>query len=111
MADRALERVAASGGAALVLDTDLLSTVVYGRYYYGAVSPWLLEHARARVADVYVLCDVDLPWVADGIRDRPHDRETLRDAFRDVLREFSVRTISVSGSDRDDPHRLLPLLR
>jgi NadR type nicotinamide-nucleotide adenylyltransferase len=81
----------------LFLDTDLLSTVVYARHYYGACPSWVEAEARARLADLYLLSDIDIPWTSDGIRDRPHAREELQAAFRATLAEFNARTCSIRG--------------
>jgi nicotinamide riboside kinase len=82
----------------LVLDTDLLSTVVYARYYYGACPSWIEDEARHRRADVYFLLDTDLEWLPDPARDNtPEAREDLFDAFRATLDEFDTRWQIVSG--------------
>lgn len=85
------------GARALVLDTDLLSTVIYARYYYGAVPPWIEDVERARRADLYLLCDVDVPWVADGVRDQPTERSAMFDRFRTALAERDARVVVVRG--------------
>lgn len=85
LADAAAERVRAEGKTVLVLDTDLLSTVIYARHYYRMVPPWVERVERARRADLYLLCDVDVPWIADGIRDRPASRDEMFALFRDAL--------------------------
>lgn len=95
--DAAAERVAAGKGTALVLDTDLLSTVVYARHYYGFDSPWLDGEERARRADLYLLCDVDVPWTPDGIRDRPANRDAMFALFRDALAERRAQIVVLRG--------------
>jgi nicotinamide riboside kinase len=82
----------------LIRDTDLLSTVVYARHYYGDVAPWIIEEARARLGDLYLLCLPDLPWISDGIRDRPWSRGQLLEDFRGVLAEFGATVSEVSGT-------------
>ncbi len=82
----------------IVLDTDLMSTVAYGRHYYGGSSAWLESEARARRGDLYLLCSPDIPWVPDGVRDRPTGREEMLAHFRRVLNEFDVRTADVWGT-------------
>ncbi len=83
----------------LILDTDLISTVVYSRHYYGRVPPWIEEEAGRRRADLYLLMDTDLPWEADGARDRGGEmRENLFDEFRRALDEFKTRWTIISGS-------------
>lgn len=86
------------GATSLVLDTDLLSTVVYARYYYDLVPPWIEEAERARRADLYLLCDVDVPWIADGIRDRPTGRGAMFDRFHRALTQRGAYLVTVRGS-------------
>ena len=80
-----------------MLDTDLVSTMVYARHYYDAVPAWIRNAERARRADLYLLCDVDVPWVADGVRDRPTDREAMFDLFRRALARRRANVIVVHG--------------
>ena len=83
----------------LVLDTDLISTVVYARYYYGSCPSWIEEEARHRRADIYFLLDTDVEWRPDPARDNtPEAREDLFDAFRAALDEFETRWVIVSGT-------------
>lgn len=98
LADAAAAKVGGTPGRALVLDTDLLSTIVYARHYYGETTAWLEREARERLADLYLLCDVDVPWVADGIRDRPDNREAMLDLFRAELTRQDARVAFVRGS-------------
>lgn len=96
-ADDAIARAAALGARALVLDTDLVSTVIYARHYYHAVAPWIERAERARRADLYLLCAVDVPWVPDGVRDRPADRAAMFELFRRALRRRGARVAVVRG--------------
>lgn len=82
--------------ALLVRDTDLLSTVVYARHYYGNVSPWILDDARARLADLYLLCQPNVPWEPDGVRDRPISRVELFDEFQATLTEFGANVVTLT---------------
>lgn len=83
-----------------ILDTDLISTVVYARHYYGACPEWIEAEARARRAELYLLFDTDLEWIQDPARDAgdPETREDLFDAFRAALEELECDFRIVSGS-------------
>lgn len=82
----------------VVLDTDLISTVVYARHYYGSCPSWIEEEARRRRADHYLLLDTDVEWTPDPARDSGGDaREDLFDAFRCALDEFETQWEIVSG--------------
>jgi NadR type nicotinamide-nucleotide adenylyltransferase len=78
-------------------DTDLVSTVVYARHYYGHCPAWIEATARARLGALYLLCDVDVPWVADPARDRPHARGQLHAAFAAQLETFDARVTLIRG--------------
>jgi NadR type nicotinamide-nucleotide adenylyltransferase len=80
-----------------VLDTDLVSTVVYAEHYYGRCPPWIAEAARTRLAELYLLCDIDVPWVADPARDRPHARHEIQAAFTAQLERFRAPYVVVRG--------------
>jgi nicotinamide riboside kinase len=81
----------------LVLDTDLVSTVVYARYYYGDCPPWIVAEATQRLGDIYLLCDIDIPWVPDGVRDQPDARAELHSRFHTTLTASGARTAVISG--------------
>ncbi len=95
----------------LILDTDLISTVVYSRHYYGRVPEWIVDEARRRRADLYLLMDTDVPWQADAARDRGGDeREDLFDEFRRALDEFETEWTIVSGEREERFERALSRL-
>lgn len=91
------ERLAAGAARLLLLDTDLVSTVVYARHYYGLCPRWIENAARARRADLYLLLDIDVPWQPDPARDAGHVREELFVKFAATLEELEARTVVISG--------------
>jgi NadR type nicotinamide-nucleotide adenylyltransferase len=82
----------------LLLDTDLISTVVYVRHYYGPCPAWIEDAARERRADLYLLCAPDLPWTADGVRDRPVNRQEMLALFESAMKEFDCTVVDVAGT-------------
>ena len=85
----------------LVQDTDLLSTVVYCRHYWGHCPPWIVEQAHERRPDLYLLCEIDLPWVADGIRDRGHMREEMHELFRAAVGASGSAFVTIEGDSKE----------
>ncbi|HZO17989.1 MAG TPA: ATP-binding protein [Gemmatimonadaceae bacterium] len=81
-----------------VLDTDLVSTVVYAEHYYGMCPAWIERAARERLAHHYLLCDVDVPWVPDVARDRPDAREEIHAAFAQRLDRYGATRTLVRGT-------------
>jgi HTH-type transcriptional regulator, transcriptional repressor of NAD biosynthesis genes len=88
------EQIAADARDLLILDTDLLSTVVYSRHHFGACPAIVEGLARQRLADLYLLLHVDVPWVADPVRDSGH---ALHEQFCQVLGEFKAPHRTISG--------------
>jgi NadR type nicotinamide-nucleotide adenylyltransferase len=88
---------AAEGAPLVILDTDLISTVVYARHYYSACPDWIERAARARSADLYLLMDVDTPWTDDPARDSADKRQELFARFHVALQEFGVRFHVIRG--------------
>ena len=87
-----------SGHALVVLDTDLVSTVVYSRHYYGGCPQWIDRALATRLGDLYLLAGIDVPWEPDGAqRDRGHARSQLQQPFRDELVARHVDFIELGG--------------
>ena len=91
----------ARAGNLVVQDTDLLSTVVYCKHYFGTCPPWIEEAAAARRPDLYLLCEIDLDWIADGVRDRGHMRDEMQQLIRDAVLASGAATAIVTGIDNE----------
>ncbi len=85
------------GDRLLFHDTDLLSTVVYCQHYFGQCPTFIETLAIERRPAQYLLLDVDVPWVPDGVRDRGDRREELQSLFRTTLERFAAPFTIVSG--------------
>jgi len=84
----------------VILDTDLVSTVVYCDHYFGKCPAWIEEKARERAGDLYLLMQPDVPWVPDGVRDRGERRDEMHALFRDKLSAMGLRFVEIGG-DRE----------
>jgi len=107
------EDASAAGALDLVVkDTDLVSTMVYARHYYGACPAWIEDAARERKGDLYLLLHPDVPWVADGLqRDRPAEREHLHTLFRAALAAIGARVTDITGAWGDRREQALAAIR
>jgi NadR type nicotinamide-nucleotide adenylyltransferase len=93
------ETALARAGALVVLDTDLVSTVVYATHYYARCPTWIVALARERLADLYLLLHPDVPWIAEGLqRDRRDHRQIVHDTFARQLRSWGARCLDVTGT-------------
>lgn len=96
--DAARERSLQRDSPLLVVDTDLLSTVIYSLHYYGQCPDWIIEAARHRQPDLYLLTDIDIPWIADPVRDRGDRRPEMHALFTDFVQRSGVPFTLVSGA-------------
>ncbi|MDH7974743.1 AAA family ATPase [Sphingomonas sp. AR_OL41] len=81
----------------LILDTDPLMTAAWSEMMLGAHDPWFDRWDEP--ADLYLLLDIDLPWVDDGTRlfGAPADRRRFFDLCVRQLDRRGVRWAMVSG--------------
>ncbi|WP_294314744.1 AAA family ATPase [uncultured Sphingomonas sp.] len=81
----------------VILDTDPLMTAVWADMMFGRRDPWFATWTNT--ADIYLLFDIDLPWVDDGTRmfGSPAQRQRFFDLSRKILEERGVRWALVSG--------------
>lgn len=87
-----------TGRPLVVHDTDPLSTLAYAQHYFGGAPDALEQLVRARRPDHYLLLDIDVPWVADGIRDRGDRREEMQALFVQTLRRVEAPFSIVRGT-------------
>jgi NadR type nicotinamide-nucleotide adenylyltransferase len=97
--DEYIARAEGRGASLIVQDTDLLSTAVYCAHYYGHCPTWIEEAATARRPDLYLLMDIDIPWIPDPQRDRGHLRSEMHALFLDAVRRSGVPYVVIHGSD------------
>jgi HTH-type transcriptional repressor of NAD biosynthesis genes len=82
--ERVLDKVK-SANKLLFCDTDLITTQVYCRHYLKVVPPVLYDLEKQIGYDHYFLFGIDVPWIADGLRDLGHQRKEMFDEFEQEL--------------------------
>ena len=84
----------------LILDTDPLMTAVWSDMMLGRRDPWFA--AFDGYADLYLLLDIDLPWIDDGMR-LYGDGATRADFFGRCQAELTARGVNwvlISGKEK-----------
>ena len=85
----------------VILDTDLVSTVVYCEHYFERAPAWIEAEARARAGQLYLLLAPDIPWQPDGIRDRGDKRDEMHELFRRKLEALGLRFVEIGGDGEE----------
>jgi HTH-type transcriptional regulator, transcriptional repressor of NAD biosynthesis genes len=79
------QRLGREANRLLIGDTSLLTTLVWHEHYYGHCPDEIRRLADDTLAHHYFLCGLDVPWVADGLRDRPNQRAWFHQRYCDEL--------------------------
>jgi nicotinamide riboside kinase len=82
-------------------DTTLLVTKVYSEMYYQFCDPVLDKAARKHKYDLFFLTDIDVPWEADDLRDRPQEREDALAQFEAALVVNQKPFLKLSGNKEE----------
>ena len=85
-------------------DNDLVNIKIWLQYYDWDVPDWLNEQIVKRRSDLYLLCDIDLPWIADEQRSNPNDRALLFERFKTEMAAIKANYQIVTGLT---PHQRL----
>lgn len=79
-------------------DTDTITTQIYSQHYLKTVPPVLFELEKQVHYDHYFLFDIDVPWVADHLRDLGAEREKMFRAFKLALDQRGIAYKMVKGT-------------
>jgi HTH-type transcriptional regulator, transcriptional repressor of NAD biosynthesis genes len=92
----------------LICDTDTITTQIYSQHYLKTIPPILFDLEKQVQYDYYFLFDIDVPWVADHLRDLGSEREVMFKKFREALDKRGIVYKLVSGNyqEREDLIRL-----
>jgi HTH-type transcriptional repressor of NAD biosynthesis genes len=85
----------------LFCDTDVITTQIYSNLYLREVSPILQELEQQVHYDIYFLLDIDVPWVADDLRDMGDRRPEMLARFRYELDRRGLNYVFINGSYSD----------
>ncbi|MCG3871264.1 ATP-binding protein [Psychrobacter sp. Ps7] len=90
-----------SDSSYLFCDTSLFELMVYSNWYYGDCPDALTQAALTHHYDLILLTEVDIPWVADDLRDSPHQRDEISAYFESQLTRHQ-KPFHRIGGDRDE---------
>lgn len=84
----------------IFIDTDMYVMKVWCEFVFQKCHHWILNRIAERKYDLYLLCNVDLPWVQDELREYPEllIRQRLYNHYKDLLINQHVPWIEISGN-------------
>jgi NadR type nicotinamide-nucleotide adenylyltransferase len=88
----------------LFVDTDMHVMKVWCEYVFGKCHQFILDQIVQRPYDLYLLCNTDLPWVKDELREYPDQkiRNELFTIYKDLLIHQNVPWVEITGEKYED---------
>jgi len=82
------------------IDTDMYVMKVWCEFVFQQCHNWILNQIVERSYDLYLFCNIDLPWVKDELREYPDlkSRAILYNMYKDILVNQAVPWIDISGN-------------
>jgi len=89
------------GHIPLFIDTDMYVMKVWCEFVFGKCHRLVLDEIVKRNYDLYLLCNVDLPWVKDELREYPDlvSRKKLYQMYKDIMVNQDTPWVNISGKD------------
>ncbi len=94
-------QLAGESNGLLICDTNAFATRLWHERYVGGMSEAVDTIAAKDKVDLYIITDVDIPFVQDGIRDGEHIRHAMHDRFVDEVKKTKMPYIIATGSVAD----------
>jgi nicotinamide riboside kinase len=84
----------------LFIDTDMYVLKVWCEFVFDKCHLWILDEVVKRQYDLYLLCNVDLPWVKDELREYPdlENRERLYRHYKDIMVNQHIPWVNINGN-------------
>lgn len=92
------DALARNANRLLFCDTDLLTTTIWSDWLFGTCPDWLKTEADAKNYDLYLLTDVDVPWIKDSVRYLPNERKSFLERCEKELQIRGRPYVLLSGS-------------
>ncbi|HOV14358.1 MAG TPA: AAA family ATPase [Spirochaetota bacterium] len=86
----------------LFVDSDYITTEIYSNFFFKTIPPYPQWVANANQFDLYLFCDIDVPWVYDKQRFTEKLRKETREWFMNELIKRKINYEIIDGSDYDE---------
>jgi NadR type nicotinamide-nucleotide adenylyltransferase len=84
----------------VIVDTDMYVMKVWCEFVFDRCHQFILDHLAAHSNDLYLLCNPDLPWVKDELREYPDQESRIRlyHIYKDLMVNQQVPWLEIRGS-------------
>jgi len=97
-----LNRLKDSNNDFVFVDTWLVITKVWFDEVFGHAPDWIEKTIRNTKIDLFLICDTDLPWVADSVRENGGEkRNLLQEKYIQMISSYNFNKEIVTGKNDD----------
>lgn len=96
MADE--DALALQANRVMFCDTDMLTTTIWSDVLFRSCPQWITREASRRDYDLYLLLDIDVPWVNDNQRFLSDQRQAFFDRCKQTLEEHGRKFVIIRGN-------------
>ncbi|MEO7175972.1 MAG: ATP-binding protein [Saprospiraceae bacterium] len=94
----------------LIVDTDIQNIDLWQEIKYGAKSAQIDQFYSLWRPDLYVLCQPDMAWQPDSLREAPDTRDAIFDIYQRDMSDKNLRHIIVGGTIANRVEQVLTAL-
>lgn len=97
------DELAASAPGLIFVDTDMYVMKIWCEFVFGKCHQWILDRIAERKYALYLLCNIDLTWYPDPLREYPElePRKKLFHIYKDNMMNQHVPWKIISGSNEE----------
>jgi NadR type nicotinamide-nucleotide adenylyltransferase len=82
----------------IFFDTWLIITKVWFEFVYGKCPDWLHESILKSNIDLFLVCDIDIPWISDPVRENGgENRKILHNIYLEQIGSYGFNYQLISG--------------
>lgn len=84
----------------LFVDTNMYVMKVWYEYAFGKCEQFVLDEIANRKYDLYLFCNIDLPWIEEPMREYPDEKSRIElyNIYKDILINQTTKWVEISGN-------------
>lgn len=86
---------------AIILDTDTINFIVWSRRVFQKVPDFMYRQLKKEAHFRYLICQADLPWEADPLRENPDEREAIMREHQALIEDLERPYAMVFGQKKE----------
>ncbi len=86
----------------LFIDTWLIITKIWFEEVYRRVPEWICKQIKHTAIDLFLICDTDLPWIPDNVRENGGERrDYLQNRYIEEIKNYGFNFHLVKGVNHE----------